>query len=310
MTTTNGGQIFGGPTYQGSVTSGNTVAYDAPNLIGGVTYYALIQSVTGNFTGITYSVGDPAAGVLFTAPTLVESSTQSSYQLLAYTAPVSGDYTVLISSAPGADLSYRLVTGDAYASVRDVSAGSGVALPQIMDYYTGPVSYLQNQFVEITPDNLNITTQHPNVFLHSGSGEDALQVMSGQNVLDGGTGSNFLVGGSGHDTFFTDARGGGITWDTIVNFHPGDGITLWGYVPGVSQVVSWSNNDGAQGFQGITVHFSTRGDGVVDASITLAGLHSVGNAAGDLPPWAATTTFPYVVTTGAVDGNSYMHLQA
>jgi Ca2+-binding RTX toxin-like protein len=43
-------------------------------------------------------------------------------------------------------------------------------------------------------------------------------------VLDGGTGSNFLTGGTGNDTFFVDDRAlGSVIWDTVNNFHAGDG---------------------------------------------------------------------------------------
>ena len=80
---------------------------------------------------------------------------------------------------------------------------------QALTPYTGPVSYLTNEFIDITSHNLNILSTTANVFLHSGSGDDALQVTSGQNVLDGGTGSNFLTDGSGADTDFVDARGAG-----------------------------------------------------------------------------------------------------
>ncbi len=64
------------------------------------------------------------------------------------------------------------------------------------------------QFIDITTDNLNITANVPNSFIHSGAGEDAIDVSkaNGTNVLDGGTSSNFLVGGSGTDTFFVDDR--------------------------------------------------------------------------------------------------------
>jgi Ca2+-binding RTX toxin-like protein len=66
---------------------------------------------------------------------------------------------------------------------------------------TGPVSGLQEQYNNFTPDTLNISVSTPNWFLHSGSGNDALAVSSGTNVLGGGTCSNFLTGGSGTDTF-------------------------------------------------------------------------------------------------------------
>jgi hypothetical protein len=54
--------------------------------------------------------------------------------------------------------------------------------------YTGPVADLQNEYINITSDNLNVSAAAPNWFIHSGSGDDAIAVSSGTNVLDGGTG--------------------------------------------------------------------------------------------------------------------------
>jgi serralysin len=69
-----------------------------------------------------------------------------------------------------------------------------------MTPYTGPVAGITDEYIRITSDSLNITALSDNVFLHNGSGTDALVASGGTNVLDGGTGSNFLTGGSGTDT--------------------------------------------------------------------------------------------------------------
>jgi Ca2+-binding RTX toxin-like protein len=111
------------------------------------------------------------------------------------------------------------------------------------------------------------------VFIHTGSGNDALSASSGSNVLDGGTGSNWLVGASGADggtdTFFADGRGSQDTWDTVLNFHPGDLMTLLGYDP-TTTTLSWADNEGAPGYQGATLH-ATFANGTI-ASVTFAGL--------------------------------------
>jgi hypothetical protein len=52
--------------------------------------------------------------------------------------------------------------------------------------YSGPVSYLNEQFIYSGADNVAIASAAPNVFIHGGSGNDAIAVSSGQNVLDGG----------------------------------------------------------------------------------------------------------------------------
>ena len=113
-----------------------------------------------------------------------------------------------------------------------VDTTTGQPVTALGQPYTGPVSGLQQQYINITTDNLNIIATTPNWFIHSGSGEDAIVASSGTNVLDGGTGSNFLTGGSGADTFFVDDRGATADfWSTVVGFHAGDAATIWGVTP-------------------------------------------------------------------------------
>ena len=167
----------------------------------------------------------------------------------------------------------------------------------------GAPGYLDAQYIYAGSDGIALATAVPNVFLHSGSGNDALQVTSGSNVLDGGTGSNFLTGGaasSGTDTFFTDARGGPVVWNTIVNFHAGDAATLWGFTVGVSSYYWETASMGATGAQGATLRANIvggagrTGDGV-DASITFAGM-SVDQAKN------------LVVTTGRQPAGDYLYV--
>ena len=72
--------------------------------------------------------------------------------------------------------------------------------------YTGPTAGLTTEFVDLSPDNLNIAALTPNVFIYSGTGEDGIDVgqAGGNNTLDASGGNNFLVGGSGDDTFFVN----------------------------------------------------------------------------------------------------------
>lgn len=162
--------------------------------------------------------------------------------------------------------------------VTDTTKGlNSTATPQA---YSGPVSYLQWQYLWAGNDSVNVTSFTPNIFLRGGPGDDALSVdngaFGGNNVLDGGTGSNFLVGqtdqpGAGPDTFFTDARGSAVVWNTLVNFHTGDSATLWGFDPSVS-TWHWDGISGAAGYTGATLRADVHGTGTTDASITFAGL--------------------------------------
>ena len=166
------------------------------------------------------------------------------------------------------------------------------------DAYTGAVAGLTDEFIFPTPENINIASTLPNAFIRTGSGDDAIVVFSGRNVIDAFTGSNFLTGGSGQDTFFLDARGGGVTWDSIVGFGVGDEVTLWGYVDGVStdgfDKDKWYASEGVEPYKGLTVHAKLDGTNI-SASITFAGLTLADRA-------------NLAVTTGTVAGNDYLYI--
>jgi Ca2+-binding RTX toxin-like protein len=189
------------------------------------------------------------------------------------------------ASAPAASISF---------SANGLS-GVAAATP-----YSGPVAALTSQYIWPSAEGVAISTGAPNVFLKGGPSDDALQVTSGSNVLDGGAGSNFLVGASGADggtdTFFLDGRGSGVTWSTIVDFHPGDELTVWGFVPSQSSQ-QWVDSDGVAGYQGLTLHSELGGAGTgLNASATLAGL--------------SMSDFQKLsITTGIVGGNDYMLIQ-
>jgi ELWxxDGT repeat protein len=176
--------------------------------------------------------------------------------------------------------------------------GTGTNRFMIGDAYTGPVLELTDEFVFPTPENINIASTLPNAFIRTGVGDDAITVFSGRNVVDAFTGSNFMTAGTGHDTFFLDARGGGVTWDTIVGFGIGDEVTLWGYVDGVStdgfDKNSWYASDGVDPFKGLTVHAKLNGTDI-SASITFAGLTTADED-------------KLAVTTGTVGGSDYLYI--
>jgi hypothetical protein len=137
--------------------------------------------------------------------------------------------------------------------------------------YSGPVAGLRWEFIDPSTDNLNVTANVPNVFIHTGSGEDAIDVShaNGNNVLDGSTGSNFLVGGSGNDTFFLDDRSPSADiWSTVSNFHAGEAATI---LPKAASRCRGSMA-GATGFTGLTLHVTDAGHPT--ASLTLPGFSS------------------------------------
>ena len=181
--------------------------------------------------------------------------------------------------------------------VTDISTGISYAASG--NTYTGPVGGLQNQYLDITTDNLAIAAITPNVFIHSGSGTDAIAVSAGTNVLDGGTGSNFLTGGSGTDTFFVDDRGPSADiWSTVNGFHAGDAATVWGVTP-QDFALNWQDGEGAAGYTGLTLHATA--PAVPTASLTLAGYTSA-----DLSNGRLSVTYG----TDPASGSNYMYVLA
>lgn len=183
--------------------------------------------------------------------------------------------------------------------VHFTDASAGTSGSNASTAYSGPVDYLRHQYIWSSADNVAIAAGRPNTFLKGGAGGDALMATAGRNVLDGGAGSNFLIGGTGADggtdTFFVDARGGAqggvVTWSTIVNFHPGDDATIFGFHAGTS-TRPMTDAEGAPGFTGVTIHSEIGGAGTgILASMTFAGVDR------------ATADARFTFSTGTLAGN-------
>ena len=184
------------------------------------------------------------------------------------------------------------------SNLKDMATAAGNAAPVYIDAtggntgyllptkFTGPASLgLHWQLVSNT-DNAVITGSSDSEFLKVASANSIGKAVSGgggNDVIDGGVGSTFVTGGAGHnDTFFLDGRAPGVSWSTITDFKAGsDKATIWGFVKGVSSIdASFSNynNEGAGGYQGLTLHFKnllpdgqTAGSNPSLNSITLSG---------------------------------------
>lgn len=138
---------------------------------------------------------------------------------------------------------------------------SGYTLPEI---FTGPPSLnIQYQLIE-TAKNAVVIGSVMNDFIKVSSTDSdgkAVDGGGGSDVIDGGVGSTFVSGGTNHtrSTFFLDGRAPGTSWSTITDFQIGsDKATIWGWKQGISRVstmFSDFNSGGAEGFQGLTLHF-------------------------------------------------------
>ena len=158
--------------------------------------------------------------------------------------------------------------------------------------YTGSIGGVQQQFLYPGSDNVAISSSVPNVFIRGGPGDDAIAVASGTNLVDGGRGSSFLVGGTGTDLFFIDGSGGQATWSTIVNFHPGETATLWGWDASAGSTQSWVGTLGVGGYTGPTLDTTVGG---ADARITFANLSEAERAR-------------LVIASGTLGGTPYLQV--
>ncbi len=176
--------------------------------------------------------------------------------------------------------------------------------------YSGPVANVQNEFLDITADNVNITATKPNNFIHAGSGNDAIDLSlfegsgGGTNVVDGGGGSDFIkvsAFGNSVDTVFIDDRAATAdAWTTVANFHKGDAVTIYGVAPS-NFALDWEDGQGAAGFTGLTLHAMAPDRPI--ASLTLKGYAAYTKA--DLGDGRLTVSFG----SDPASGSSYMQIQ-
>jgi uncharacterized delta-60 repeat protein len=200
------------------------------------------------------------------------------------------------SVATGSTMSFNgqaISTSDLTSSIAPIpvfkSTGGvgGFTLPEL---FTGaPELNLKYQLIE-TADNAVVIGSSDNDFIKVASANSVGKAVSGgggDDVIDGGVGSTFISGGGAlgntdSSTYFLDGRAPGTSWSTITDFKLDvDKATIWGFVKGVSSVdTSFMNfnQEGATGYQGLTLHFKnllpsgqTQGSNANLNSITFSG---------------------------------------
>jgi hypothetical protein len=264
--------------------------------------------------GTLSGAGLVAAGAgVYAVATASPAALTATLQKLTFTAsPLAGQdsatSTIKLDIADGAQVasdsqtvlttvaSLPASSGNANFTITDQTTGQQVFISG--DKYSGPVQGLSQQLTLVTPDNLNITATVPNAFIRTGSGNDAIDVskVNGNNVLDGGGGSSFLTGGTGNDTFFLDDRGlASDAYSTIVNFHAGDNITIFGVDP-TNFHLTTQDNQGAASAKGLAYTFTSVGK--PNATVVIAGFSSADLANGRL-----TTSYGANLATPGVAGS-------
>lgn len=275
--------------------------------------YALESITTVNGTPMVQLYnpwGNPGSYWVPGSPTVATANTPGAlpYQpapiplasLITYLDTYAGGYGQITVSPPP---SMANTTPNFSMSDQTTQASSGSA----GDIYSGPVAGLTNEMILATPDNINVTSNIPNIFisLDGGTGEDAINasVANGNNVLNGSTGSSFLQGGTGNDTFYVDDRAATANiWSTVAGFHSGDNATIWG-ITAADFAITTADNEGAAGFTGLTWDFSAAGK--PDAKLSLAGYTKA-----DLTDGKLNVIFGTTASQPGLPGSDYMLIHA
>ncbi len=243
------------------------------------------QSGVAGYTGATLRITD-ATGTISQLTLQGLTVTQAERYATALAPDADGTLTLHLT-APGAG---------ATPGLSIVPGGASAPVTGTMDPYQGSIPGLRYQYVEAGGQPVAVAALASDAYLHTGAGADALTVFNGDNVLDAGAGSNWLVGGAGHDSFDVTATAGAEVWDTVLNYHTGDTVTVWGFDPATSNAAWQSAAQGAAGYEGATLRGGLSGAGT-DFSITLAGL---------TPDQGRALT----MTNGVENGMSYLRLQS
>lgn len=150
------------------------------------------------------------------------------------------------------------------------STATGSSTYSQVETYRGAISNLDTQFLYDGDTTLAIVAQQDGMLISSQAQATAIQLQGGVNVLDMQHGSSFMVSGTGSDTFLLHADQPQATWNTIVNFHAGDTIVVYGFTVGAS-ARWWDDNAGAAGYRGATLRIDVDGNQSIDSSLTFAG---------------------------------------
>ena len=92
------------------------------------------------------------------------------------------------------------------------------------------------------------------------------------------------------------------TWSTVLDFHKGDAVTIWGVTPS-DTALDWEDGQGAGSFTGLTLHAIEQGKPI--ASLTLVGGRYGAYTKADLGNGRLGVSFG----TDPASGSSYMHIQ-
>jgi hypothetical protein len=193
------------------------------------------------------TLSDGATLAAFTGSGTVDLALRSEGQGMV-SGPASFLAEIAALSDAAVEVTYSYVV-DASRSGMLVDSGAGTEWVPAKRF-SGFMTELQNQFIRVTPENLNVAATTDNWLIQTGDGNDAIVACGGRNVLDGSGGSNYLTGGPGYDTFFADIRrADSDVWNIVANMRAGDDAAVWGLTQeGFS--LAWGVSAGVGGWGG------------------------------------------------------------
>ena len=255
-----------------SITSGGSASF-AENSTG--TAYTATGTDPDPGTTLTYALGgvDAAWFNINTTSGVVTFKAAPNFEAPA-DAGANNVYDITVTASDGSLSSAAQAVAITVTDVVEftIGQGNGSSGDITAEPYTGPVAGIEYQVISGANNDIIIGSDRAD-YIYTGMGDDAIDGGAGNDVIDGGLGSNFISGGAGVDSFFLDGRAAeaSTTWSTLTDFSQGEQVTIWGYRPGVSKFL-WVESDGAEGYKGATMHCDLDGNGVIDTSVTFAGL--------------------------------------
>ena len=208
---------------------------------------------------------------------------------------VSVSYTY-IPAFPGAAPGSASTSSSPGYTITDLGTNQPDTTATVQSYAGGADGPTQ-ELKDSSGDSLAINLTSDNWLIGTDGGNGVITAHGGSNIFDIAGGSNWLFGAGGDDTFSIDA-GASDAWDTIVNFHAGDWLVVWGV--SAQDSVSWLNGAGAPGYSGLSME-ATAADGTV-TGVTLARYYSTA----DFSNGRLTTGFGTDPATGA----NYLYVHA
>ena len=180
---------------------------------------------------------------------------------------------------------------------------TGQSVPATGQPYTGPVSGIQYDYVNITSDSLNISASTPNWFIIVAAELMRLQLIVASMCWTAAPVQISSLGAAER------TRSSWMIADPVPTSGARSIIFIqamrqrFGALSRVTLIYPWVDGQGATGYTGLTLHATAAG--VPTASLTLVGFTST-----DMTDAKLSVSFGTTAASGGVPGSAYMYVHA